>query len=116
MDEAIRTLLEKLTNEWAPAALQLGVEMTWYDSLSHIIVGVVALLGCLICIRTAIRLWPSVSDVVVVGDREILFIACLVGSFVLLVFAIGGLMPWNWIGLFNPRVKLAHDIYTALIK
>lgn len=127
MDDAIKTLLEKLANEWAPAALQLGVQMEWYDSLYHIISGILTIIICIASGYATYKLCMYINTLVESGDDDnqaravwLVTITALLGivfiaSFMAVFLADGALNAWNWIGLVDPKVKLAHDIYTAAL-
>lgn len=124
MEDALQSILEKLTNEWAPEILDLGVRMAWYTSLSNILHGFILLIIAAGALFAICKLGTTLNTLLMADNLTdldwwkyvVLFAFALVIAVVAItVFFLGDgvLNIWNWIGLFDPKVRLAHDIYTA---
>ncbi len=116
MESTIEQILNKLTNEWAPAVLELGIQMKFWDGVGTIIIGV-SLLGLSILLGMLSRyFWRK--------HRAKLYAGCDFGAVffgmisVLLLVPVGILLLdiWNWVAIFNPKLALAHDIFERLVK
>jgi len=122
MEDTIQQFLTKLQNEWAPAALDLGIRMTWYNALNHIIQGFMAAGLFSVCLLVFLRVGRELDDL----DRgESMTVAqfirvalSAIAGIISIFWFIGSsvLYPWTWIALFDPKVALAYDIYTKIIK
>lgn len=127
-------ILRQLTNEWAPEALRLGEEMFFWWGVGNLVTGFVWLVITSISLRTLYR-WHNLylkydnmceqsnnydesHRLRVLRDKyDTVRAAPLLATiaFGLLTFIYLGNI-WNWIAVFNPRIAMAHEIFTKLVK
>lgn len=117
MENAIQEILTRLVNEWAPAALELGVKITFWNGVNNIFQGVIGLLITFFCYKF-IRHNQHVMDEPDITPLQALVIAACVffiGGIVL--FLCSGIFNiWTYVALFDPKTAFAHDIYMKLVK
>lgn len=122
MDDRIQALAQQLTTEWAPAALELGVRITFYDNLGWLIRGFLFLILSIGSGFFAHRMYNYITEH---GEWEqedmpLSAIGLIAGIVVCVIAAVVAILmlssPWAWIGVLDPRTTLAHDIYVKLVK
>lgn len=120
MDDTLQELLKRIEHEWAPELLQLAGRIVFYDSLGWLIVGFLLTVAAVV-----IGLWSGKgfreefregNDEPVNSERAFFFMLSIAASF---VFGVVGsfilLNIWNWIGVFDPTLAVAHRILDTVL-
>jgi hypothetical protein len=119
METTIEKVLKQVTEEWAPAALELGIQMTFWNGVSQL------LLGGLFAVLTAALFYNTMkalkkSKNASYSDKEGYLIVAALLAIAGLIAAIPTIVMlfniWNWIAVFNPKLALAHTIFERIMK
>jgi hypothetical protein len=119
METTIEKVLKQVTEEWAPAALELGIQMTFWNGVSQL------LLGGLFAVLTAALFYNTMkalkkSKNASYSDKEGYLIVAALLAIAGLIAAIPTIVMlfniWNWIAVFNPKLALAHAIFERIMK
>jgi hypothetical protein len=119
METTIEKVLKQVTEEWAPAALELGIQMTFWNGVSQL------LLGGFFAVLTAALFYNTMkalkkSKNASYSDKEGYLIVAALLAIAGLIAAIPTIVMlfniWNWIAVFNPKLALAHAIFERIMK
>jgi hypothetical protein len=119
METTIEKVLKQVTEEWAPAALELGIQMTFWNGVSQL------LLGGFFAVLTAALFYNTMkalkkSKNASYSDKEGYLIVAALLAIAGLIAAIPTIVMlfniWNWIAVFNPKLALAHTIFERIMK
>ncbi len=120
LDDYLVNLLHRLETDFAPQVLDIGAAIARTDALGNLIVGLLWLLLALIfwamsnyTARKQRKMseWSTERDMLL-GVTWTLRLVMLVPLFIGLNFICD---PWLWTGLFNPRLRFAHDLYNLVL-
>jgi hypothetical protein len=121
MDQKVSQLIDKVSNAIgtaAPNVWEAAVQNQFYSCLAELISGALCLVVTISLALTAIRLFKVMDKAsydgeffYVAGIASCAVVAVLTSSFALMSL----LYPWNWIGLFNPKAALVHEIIHKLL-
>ena len=134
MNESLNQILTRLENEWLPAALELGIRITFWNSVGNILIGLI----CLVFVLTAPAMLHRLYRTFEMQEKRqykkesadfddwddwrqficilmsVLGIVTGIISFICVLHNFFDI--WNWIGIFDPQLRLAYDIYNAALK
>lgn len=129
MEDTIQQLLIKLENEWAPAALELGTRIAWYNGFSGAVSNVAFVVLTTVCV---IKFWKwytffqnnldnfnNIENEQGNDISSMIFIRIVVYGVLSVIFGLIALLTfrmWNFIALFDPKAALAYDIFNVVMK
>ena len=134
MNESLNQILTRLENEWLPAALELGIRITFWNSVGAIVTGLfflaVAIVAPFIVRKVYLTLraqevkayerddvefddWDGWRQHTVIAVSAVCMFIMLFGF---IAATINLFTIWNWIGIFDPQLRLAYDIYQTALK
>ena len=114
VDQALQKLGE-LVEKHGPQAVELAANVVRVNALSDLVGGTI-IAGCAVALAGASR-WCFLRNEKVgsMGEWQIGTVTFGAGSLVISVWAALALFdPWLWVGLFDPKLKLAHDVLARL--
>ena len=132
MNEALQTILTKLETSWGPAVLDVGTAITFWSCVNYLVTGFVLCIVSFALVQVIRSVYRTLAkherasyerDVPFADwDEErkmVMSMAAFFGAFgALTAGSIGVCMlldVWNWVGIFNPKLRLAYDLYQAAI-
>jgi uncharacterized membrane protein YuzA (DUF378 family) len=132
MNEALQTILTKLETSWGPAVLDVGTAITFWSCVNYLVIGFVLCVASFVLVRVIQSVYRALAkqeraryekDVPFIQwdePRSMIMVATAVlgGIGAIAAGLIGICMVlnvWNWVGIFNPRLRLAYDLYQAAI-
>lgn len=129
MEDTIQQLLIKLENEWAPAALELGTRIAWYNGLNGAVSNVAFVALTTVCV---VKFWKwytyfqnnldnhdNIENAEGKDISAMIFIRIVVYGILSVFFGLVTLLTfrtWNFIALFDPKAALAYDIFNGVMK
>jgi hypothetical protein len=134
MNEALTQILNRLQSEWIPSALELGVRITFWNCVGNIVIGFIFLVIAVsvpFIIRKVYRVLKSQETTTYKGmnlkfddwddwRKETIYAIVFLSSIVIVLTSLVAFANlfniWNWIGIFDPQLRLAYDIYNAALK
>ena len=137
IDQKIIEIIDRIQSgvvQHAPAAMDLALNVVRVDSAAQIATGFLlflAFLGGLLCCRNAARYaiglnrWQSLSPPDDEPYRkyrksEPIILASVGAAVPLLIVGLHGInrlfSVWNWVGVFYPELRLAKDVFDAVMK
>lgn len=123
--DAALAKLGELVQQHGPDAVNLAAQVVQVNAAGNLIVGVLALAaagGCAALIKRPLKVVreESAKDFMVRNDARELFgvvgvvALTIVGTILAIVSAVSLFDVWTWIGLFNPKLALAHEVLSRI--
>lgn len=133
--ELLQTILDKIEQQWTPEAIRLAEQITFWNCVQNILTGVLLLIAAITLLAFARSLvrreraaqleegWSRNRPFKFNwkfnewhGVHRYAFMPSVILSVSPLILALVKLLNiWNWIGLFDPRLRLAYDVFTKLM-
>ncbi len=111
--------LEALAAANAAQAVDLGAAVVQVNAVGGLAVGgfcVAAAVVAAFVARTGIKKYDD--DDLTYNQQGAWQIVGVFAAIIAIFFSVGALVglgnPWNWVGLFNPKLALAHELFVRL--
>lgn len=125
MNEALNTLqqfaveIKEALVDVAPDVLVLVLQVMRIDALQQLVIGVVFLVPVFLTVPHIVRAIKKLVAAKYVSEQdEALWVVVPVTTCSVLFGLIGTLNllnVWNWVGLFAPELRLAHDLLNKVM-
>lgn len=133
LDAKLADILTRLEHQLAPAALELAALVIRVNAAWNIVIGIVVLILSIVLVKHLKSLWwklglsdeGNIVEKVIVLDQysEDSTTRQLKTGIGILVIIIGGVIqlvtifnPWSWIAVVNPKLELAHQVLSKILK
>lgn len=116
--DAALAKLGELATQHGPQAVDLAAQVVQVDAAGGLVIGTACLLAAVIGGRKAIKVLRAGYDEEW-GDGPLIvggIVGCVVAALVGIFGAACLLDIWNWVGVFNPKLALAHEVFVKLAR